>query len=135
MSDLNGNAMPPSECCCQQNAIISDLITETQELRRGMHRMAQTLMNVREVLASSDLPPRLRVLLNMYQLPKTEMTVERCIGEELRDTHVIVSAYVRDGTLHSSMVALSDLPNDLVSLEDLERAGIILDDSLPSVSR
>jgi len=65
----------------------------------------------------------------MYRIPKNEMTITRCIGKEIRDTHVIVSTFVKDGTIYYTMVALSDLPNDLVSLEDLERAGIVIDNS------
>jgi|KBSMisStandDraft_5_1062788.scaffolds.fasta_scaffold01158_19 hypothetical protein len=112
-----------------QKEINSRLTDDVKELRRGMSRIGQILTNVREILASSDLSPRLRALLNMYRIPKNEMTITRCIGKEIRDTHVIVSTFVKDGTIYYTMVALSDLPNDLVSLEDLERAGIVIDNS------
>ena len=107
---------------------IESLAAEVRELREGLNAVCQRLMDVREVLASGDLPPRLRNLLGMYPLPASEVTVQRCIGDNLRDTHVAVTAFVnvRNGErwAHSSLVEISELPNDLVGLDDLKRAGI-----------
>lgn len=56
----------------------------------------------------------------MRKLDKSEMVIRR-----LDERHVIVGAYELHGYIQKEKVALADLPNDLVSLDDLERLGIV----------
>lgn len=58
----------------------------------------------------------------MRQLPKDEITIERS------GAHVIVGAHENNGIRHFTKYRLSDLPNDLVSVEDLKGLGIDLVD-------
>lgn len=55
----------------------------------------------------------------MRRLPENQVMVRK-----IDDDHVAVSAYEHQGYRHWTKFALADLPNDLVRLEDLERAGI-----------
>lgn len=54
-------------------------------------------------------------------LPKSEMTIEPCRADP---NYVIVGAHEHQGYRYFTKVRLADLPNDLVSLDDLERFGI-----------
>lgn len=55
----------------------------------------------------------------MKLLPKSEWTFDRA-----KDGGLIVGAHEHNGYVWHTQFALSDLPNDLVSLDDLERLGI-----------
>ena len=54
-------------------------------------------------------------------LPKEDITI-KSMGDGI---HVIASLYELRGYRVYEKYALSDLPNDLISLNDLERFGII----------
>lgn len=60
-----------------------------------------------------QLPPLIR-------LPRDEVQIR-----EHSPTHLSVALYTRMGSLYRQKVALSDLPNDLIGIEDLERAGVL----------
>ena len=62
----------------------------------------------------------------MRLLPKSEWTFD----QEASDS-VIVGAHEHEGCLWHTKFLLSDLPNDLVSLDDLERIGISLVERSP----
>lgn len=56
----------------------------------------------------------------MRELPKSEWTISpsRDVG------YIIVGAHENNGYVHFTKLALSDLPNDLLGVRDLERLGI-----------
>lgn len=60
-----------------------------------------------------QLPPLLR-------LPRDEIVIEPYTA-----THLSVAIYTRLGSLYRQKVALLDLPNDLIGIEDLECAGVL----------
>jgi hypothetical protein len=107
---------------------LDSLARELRTLRRSMDELWQRVTDIREVLASQDISPSLRKLLGMYPLPPNQVKIERCIDEKHRDNHVVVTAFINiiDGVgyLHSSLVEVSELPDDFVGLDDLQRVAV-----------
>ena len=60
-----------------------------------------------------QLPPLIR-------LPRDEVRIE-----PFNATHLAVALYARLGSIYFQKVPLLDLPNDLIGIEDLERAGVL----------
>lgn len=60
-----------------------------------------------------QLPPLIR-------LPRDEVQIRPYSA-----THLAVGMYTRGGALYLQKVPLVDLPNDLIGIEDLERAGVL----------
>lgn len=70
---------------------------------------------------SSEAVPTIRIGLDpLIRLPRDEIRVEA-----FSDTHLAVALYTRAGSLYWQKLALSDLPNDLIGIEDLERFGVL----------
>jgi len=60
--------------------------------------------------------------VKLKPLPKDQIT----LSLEEEGTCVYASLYTNQGYRHYEKYPLSDLPNDLISLEDLERFGVIV---------
>ena len=58
----------------------------------------------------------------MKELPKSEWTIEPSRDEG----YIVVDAHENNGYVYFTKLALSDLPNDLLGIRDLERLGIDL---------
>ena len=58
----------------------------------------------------------------MRELPKSEWIIEPSRDEG----YIIVGAHENYGCVYFTKIALSDLPNDLIGIHDLERLGIDL---------
>ena len=60
------------------------------------------------------------VYLLMIKLPKTQIEIETT-GDQLS---IIAACHVNNGYLHWTKIDKSDLPNDLIGMDDLKRAGV-----------
>lgn len=65
--------------------------------------------------------PDVPQLAPLIRLPRDEIRIEPYSA-----THLAVAIYTRLGALYWQKVRLLDLPNDLLGIEDLERAGVLL---------
>lgn len=65
----------------------------------------------------------------MRRLDKSEMEIW-----PLDEHHVIVGAFELHGFIFKEKMALADLPNDLVSVDDLERFGIVRRRDVPAIA-
>lgn len=58
----------------------------------------------------------------MKLLPKSQLMIEPCGNDA---NYVIIGAYEHLGYRYFQKIRLADLPNNIVSLEDLKRFGIL----------
>jgi hypothetical protein len=73
------------------------------------------------MMASVDAATAPMQLSPLVRLPRDQIQIEEHTG-----THLAAAVYTRDGSLYWQKVALFDLPNDLIGVEDLERHGVLL---------
>ncbi len=66
--------------------------------------------------------------VNMELLPKEQWKIE-----PLGKTHIAAGTHENFGHYYWTKIALDDLPNDLIGIEDLERFGINLT-NIPSIT-
>ncbi|WP_288935083.1 hypothetical protein [uncultured Sphingomonas sp.] len=57
--------------------------------------------------------------------PLIRVPADQVLVEAYSETHLACAFYTRDGTRYWQKVALADLPNDFLSIEDLERHGVL----------
>lgn len=60
-------------------------------------------------------------LAPLLRLPRDEIRIERH-----DDQQIAVALYTREGAVYWQKMPLTDLPNDLIGIEDLERHGVLL---------